>query len=33
MLADRPGITQVMVCLHETAEEFFGCRAPDLVDL
>jgi hypothetical protein len=33
MLADRPGMTQVMVYLHEAAEEFFGRRAPDLVDL
>ena len=33
MLADRPGITQVMVCLHEAAEEFSGRRAPHLVDL
>src|ERR1035441_6358963 len=33
MLADRSGIAQVMVCLHEAAEEFFGRRASHLVDL
>lgn len=32
MLADRSDITQVMVCLQEAAEEFFGRRASDLMD-